>query len=155
MALVQSAWALGQKQAPVSREAGGVVCERYTFTVTSNLANGDIIELGILPAYHTVVDAVLVVDEAGTATYDVGIMSGVVGDPSSSRTCGNEFFAGAADAGDFLAGAPGLAGLADAVPAAAVDLSILRNSLLNASVMTSGSGTRCASPITVSPAMPL
>lgn len=98
MALVQSAWALGQKQAPVSREAGGVVCERYTFTVTSNLADGDIIELGILPAYHTVVDAVLVVDEAGTATYDVGIMSGVVGDPSSSRTCGNEFFAGAADA---------------------------------------------------------
>lgn len=98
MALVQSAWALGQKQAPVSREAGGVVCERYTFTVTSNLAAGDIIELGILPAYHTVVDAVLVVDEAGTATYDVGIMSGVVGDPSSSRTCGNEFFAGAADA---------------------------------------------------------
>ncbi len=98
MALVQSAWALGQKQAPVSREAGGVVCERYTFTVTSNLAAGDIIELGILPAYHTVVDAVLVVGEAGTATYDVGIMSGVVGDPSSSRTCGNEFFAGAADA---------------------------------------------------------
>lgn len=98
MALVQSAWALGQKQAPVSREAGGVVCERYTFTVTSNLSAGDIIELGILPAYHTVVDAVLVVDEAGTATYDVGIMSGVVGDPSSSRTCGNEFFAGAADA---------------------------------------------------------
>lgn len=98
MALVQSAWALGQKQAPVSREAGGVVCERYTFTVTSNLAAGDIIELGILPAYHTVVDAVLVVDEAGLATYDVGIMSGVVGDPSSSRTCGNEFFAAAADA---------------------------------------------------------
>lgn len=98
MALVQSAWALGQKQAPVSREAGGVVCERYTFTVTSNLAAGDIIELGILPAYHTVVDAVLVVDEAGLATYDVGIMSGVVGDPSSSRTCGKEFFAAAADA---------------------------------------------------------
>lgn len=99
MALVQSAWALGQKQAPVSREAGGVVCERYSFTINANLADGDIIELGILPAYHTVVDAILVVDEAGTATYDVGIMSGVVGDPSSSRTCGNELFAGAADAG--------------------------------------------------------
>lgn len=98
MALFQSPWATGQKQAPTSREAGGVVCERYSFTVSANVAENDIIELGILPALHTVVDAVLIVDEAGTATYDVGIMSGVVGDPSASRTCGNELFASAADA---------------------------------------------------------
>lgn len=98
MALFQSKWGTGLKQAPVSGEAGGVVCERYSFTISADVAANDIIELGILPAYHTVVDAILIVDEAGTATYDVGIMSGVVGDPSASRTCGNELFAGAADA---------------------------------------------------------
>lgn len=98
MALFQSKWATGLKQAPVSREAGGVVVERYSFTITADMLANDIIELGILPAYHTVVDAILVVDEAGTATYDVGIMSGVVGVPDAARTCGNELFASVADA---------------------------------------------------------
>lgn len=98
MAITQGKWASGQKIAPVSREAGGVVCERYSFVIGADLAINDIIELGILPAYHTVVDATLIVDEAGTATYDVGIMSGTVGSPDGARTCGNELFAGAADA---------------------------------------------------------
>lgn len=100
MSLFQSDWGAGRKMAPVSREAGTVKCERYTYTIPTgtNLADGDIIELGVLPAYHTVVEAILVADEIGTATIDVGIMSGKVGDPSASRTSGNEFFAGAADA---------------------------------------------------------
>jgi hypothetical protein len=100
MSIIQSDWGAGRKMAPVSREAGTVKCERYTYTIPAGLAvaDGDIIELGILPAYHTVVDAILVLDEAGTATYDVGIMSGKVGDPSASRTSGNELFAAAADA---------------------------------------------------------
>lgn len=100
MAIVKSEWGALRKVAPVSCEAGTVKAERYTYTVAAGttLADGDIIELGILPAYHTVVDAILVLDEAGTATYDVGIMSGTVGSPDQARTSGNEFFAGAADA---------------------------------------------------------
>lgn len=98
MALFQSDWGKRIKQAPTSREAGGVVCEKYTYTVTGNLAAGDIIELGVLPAYHDVVDAVLILDEAGTATYDLGIMSGEVGSPDPARTSGAQFFSGVADA---------------------------------------------------------
>jgi hypothetical protein len=98
MALFQSNWGKGIKQAPVSREAGGVVCEKYTFTITADMAAGDILELGILPAYHTVVDAVLILPELGSATYDVGIMSGTVGSPDSARTSGDQYFDGVADA---------------------------------------------------------
>lgn len=98
MAIVQSPWGALRKQAPVSCEAGGVVAEKYKFVITGDLAANDIIELAVLPAYHTIVDAILIVDEAGTATYDVGIMSGVLGSPDQARTCGNELFAGAADA---------------------------------------------------------
>lgn len=98
MAIVQSPWGALRKQAPVSREAGGVVAEKYKFVVTADMAANDIIELAVLPAYHTIVDAILIVDEAGTATYDVGIMSGTLGSPDQARTCGNELFAGAADA---------------------------------------------------------
>jgi hypothetical protein len=98
MSIVQSPWGAARKQAPVSREAGGVVAEKYKFVITQDLADGDIIELAVLPAYHTIVDAILVTDETGTATFDVGVMSGVVGSPDQARTCGNELFAGAADA---------------------------------------------------------
>lgn len=98
MAIVQSEWARGKKMAPTADCAGDVVSEKFSFTIASDLASGDIIELGVLPAYHDVVDAVLIVDEAGTATYDVGIMSGTFGSVDQSRTCGAEFFSGAADA---------------------------------------------------------
>jgi hypothetical protein len=93
MAIKQSAWATGQKQAPFSREANGVVVERFTYTINADLAIGDIIELGVLPAYHFPVDAVLVTGAMGTSdTADVGIMSGTVGDAISVRTCGAELF---------------------------------------------------------------
>jgi hypothetical protein len=100
MAIVQSSWGALKRQAPVSSEAGTVKVERYTYTVPAGLTLNvnDIIELAILPAYHTVVDATLVVDEAGTATYDVGIMSSIPGDTDQARTCGNELFAAAVDA---------------------------------------------------------
>lgn len=99
MAIVQSPWGALKRQAPVSEEAGTVKVERYTYTVPAGvtLAVNDIIELAILPAYHTVVDATLVSDDVGTATFDVGIMSSIPGDTDQARTCGNELFAGAAD----------------------------------------------------------
>lgn len=100
MAIVQSAWGALRKQAPVSEEAGTVKCERYTYTIPASvtLNVGDIIELAVLPAYHTIVDATFIPDETGTATYDVGVMSGILGSPDQARTCGNELFASAADA---------------------------------------------------------
>lgn len=101
MALVQSDWGLGRKQAPVSREGGGVVVEKFTYTVTSDLAIGDKIELGILPAYHHNVDATLIIDGMGASvTANVGIMSGSVGSPDAARTVGNEMFAAADVASD-------------------------------------------------------
>lgn len=98
MAIVKSDWGSLRKQAPVSGEAGGVVAEKYKFVITADLNVNDIIELGVLPAYHTIVDAILITDETGTATFDVGIMSGILGSADQARTCGNELFAGAADA---------------------------------------------------------
>lgn len=100
MAIVQSPWGALRRQTSVSGEAGAVKTERFTFTVPAGLTllANDIIELCVLPAYHTVVDAILVIDEAGTATYDVGLMSGTPGDTDQARTAGNELFAGAADA---------------------------------------------------------
>lgn len=95
MAIKHSAWANGQKAAPVSREANGLVVERFTFTITEDLASGDIVELAVLPAYHYPVDAVLVSGALGASvTVDIGIMSGDVGSPDSNRTSGDELFDG-------------------------------------------------------------
>lgn len=120
MPVFQNDWGRGIKQAPVSREAGGVVEERYTFTISANLAAGDIVELGILPAYHNVVDAILILPETGTATYDLGIMSGAVGSPDNARTSGAQYFSGVADATVHRLALPG----AFTVPATDVDRSI-------------------------------
>lgn len=98
MAIVQSRWGAGQKIAPVSREAGGAVVEKYEFVVTADLASTDIVELGVLPSYHTVVDAVLLTGDLGSGvTVDVGIMSGTVGSTDTARTSGNQLFGSAAN----------------------------------------------------------
>lgn len=88
----QSEWVLGRKQTPTSREAGSVVAQRFEVTAGA-LASSDIVELAVLPAHHTIVDAILDMDtlDAGI-TADVGIMSGTVGDPDNARTCGSELF---------------------------------------------------------------
>jgi hypothetical protein len=79
--------------------AGDVVVNEYFYdlTVAQNIVN-DIIDIGVLPAYHTVVDMVLVPDDLDTnaspaVALDVGLMSGTVGDTVTARTCGAEFFA--------------------------------------------------------------
>lgn len=97
MAIKQSPWGAGLRQAPVSDNAGTVVCAKYRMNLTENLAAGDILELGVLPSYHTVVDAILVAPDLGAGvTIEVGIMSGTVGSPDNSRTSGNELFQGTA-----------------------------------------------------------
>lgn len=90
---IQSDWVLGHKQTPTSREAGGVVAQRFEATIGADLDVGDIVELAVLPAYHTVVDAILDTEALGTdVNVDVGVMSGAVGDPDNTRTCGDELF---------------------------------------------------------------
>lgn len=61
------------------------------------LAN-DLIDIGILPANHTVHDMIIDTDDLDSnatplISVDVGMMSGTPGDTVSARTVGQEFFA--------------------------------------------------------------
>lgn len=97
MALFQSKWGNGKKAAAVSREARGVVVERFEYEIDEDLAIGDEIEIGRLPAYHFPVDAVLINEALGASvTVDVGIMSGDAGANDAARTVGDELFDGTA-----------------------------------------------------------
>lgn len=99
MALYQSKWATRQRITPNSGCAGAEVAQlfEYTLSAAEALAANDIIELAVLPAGNVVTDAILVCDDldtSGSATlaFDVGLMSGEVGD-TGARTCGAELFA--------------------------------------------------------------
>lgn len=95
MALLQSFWATGQRMTPVGACAGDEVAQLFEYALPAALAAGDIIELAMLPAFNSPTDAVLVCDELDTGAvlaFDVGIMSGEVGDKDSVRTCGAELF---------------------------------------------------------------
>lgn len=98
MTIRKSDWALGNKVAPVSREARGVVAELYQFLITEDVAAEDIIELAVLPAYHRIVSATLIPegDLGEGVTANVGIMSGAIGENDDNRTMGTELFEGAA-----------------------------------------------------------
>lgn len=83
--------------------AGDIVRNRYVIDLSETplkgvtLQAGDIIDLGPLPANYRVMDVILDSDDldsngSPTLAFDVGIMSGKVGDTVSSRTCGAEFF---------------------------------------------------------------
>lgn len=98
MAIVQSLWGKGQKVAPLSGMAGVTQVEKFSIALTTDAGASDIIELGVLPAGATVVDAILVSDELGTITLSAGLMSGTVGSTDAGRTCGTELFSAAADA---------------------------------------------------------
>jgi hypothetical protein len=76
--------------------AGDVVVNRfYVDLAAADLVLNNVIDLGILPAGHTVTDAILIPDDLDTGTgitLDVGIMSGTPGDGVSARTVGQELF---------------------------------------------------------------
>ena len=99
MAIRQSKHAKNQIAVAVSAGANQLVVNDYFYDLpTAQNVTGDIIEMGILPAYHTVSDVVLIADDldAGTAiSLDAGLMSGTPGDAVSARTCGAELFSGA------------------------------------------------------------
>lgn len=82
-----------------SGEAGNVIVNDYFYDLpTAQNVTGDIIDMGVLPAYMTVSDVVLVADDIDSgagAVLDVGIMSGSPGDTNTDRTCGAEIFSGA------------------------------------------------------------
>lgn len=124
MALIQSGWATRQRNTPSAGCAGIVVAQLFEIKLPAvALASGDIIELAVLPAYNTVIDAILVADDLDTGgsaalTLDVGVMSGDVGDTEAVRTCGAEIFSGS-NVGQ--AGGTARATLASAFTIAAAD----------------------------------
>jgi hypothetical protein len=98
MALFQSKYVAGGLRVPAPQWAGAPAVVRFDHALSVAPALNDIIELGVLPQYCSVVDMILVPDDLdsnGTPllALDVGIMSGTVGDPDAGRTVGNEFFA--------------------------------------------------------------
>ena len=114
MALLQGDTPLGNRPVPTPSTAAETTAAvfEYKFAAGKTASVGDIIEIGVLPAYAIPVDAHLDVDDLDTngtptITLDVGLMSGQVGallnDDASARTIGSEFFAAAtqAQAGGF------------------------------------------------------
>ena len=82
---------------PISDGAGEVVASRGIFPIIAAVPLNDVIELVILPEDHVPVDFTLDLDDLDTATglvLDVGLITGVPGDVSASRVCGQEFAAG-------------------------------------------------------------
>lgn len=97
MATILSKYATGQIATPVSPAAGiPVVLDYFVDLTVAQLALNNIVDIGILPAGHTVGDMILIPDDLDTGTtvaLDVGLMSGTPGDAVSVRTSGAEFFA--------------------------------------------------------------
>lgn len=100
MAAVTKVSKFSTRQLPVVTGdcAGDVVVNEYFIDVTAAQIDADnMFDLGPLPANHTMVDAILIPDDLDTGgspalTLDVGILSGEVGDATSDRTIGAEFF---------------------------------------------------------------
>lgn len=99
MAILASKFAQGTLGYVTGDCAGDVVVNDYFVDLTAGqIVLNDIIDLGTLPANHTISDAILIVGDldtngAPTIALDVGIMSGTPGDTLSVRTCGNELYA--------------------------------------------------------------
>lgn len=80
-------------------QAGQVVVNDFFIDLAAgDLVTGKTFDLGVLPAFHSVVDAILIPDDidtggAAAVTLDVGLLSGTVGDSVSDRTMADEIFA--------------------------------------------------------------
>lgn len=124
MAIYQSGWATRQRNTANSGCAGAEIAQMFEFELPSAaLLVNDIIEIGVLPANNAISDAILISDDLDTdaapaIAFDVGLMSGEVGDKVSVRTCGAEVFA-ASNVGQ--AGGVARATLATAFTTAASD----------------------------------
>lgn len=97
MATVLSAWAKGQRTPARPQSAGAVHAAKFEFdfSTVAYTASGNVLELGILPAFADIVDAVLIPEgNFGGVTVSVGLLAGEVGD-TSVRVQGTEIFAAA------------------------------------------------------------
>lgn len=102
MALFFSKHVAGPHRIPTPSAAGEVVAVRFGHLLTTaQHVTGNIVELGVLPANCTVVDAIFDADDIDSATtleLDIGLMSGLPGETldeqGNARTCGDELFDG-------------------------------------------------------------
>lgn len=103
MAIVKSRWAKGLRTWTRPQTHGAIHCTHYIYDLTAEgaLGAGDILELGVIPPYARLVEAMLITEGVFTGlTADVGVMTGDVGsdfmpDGTTARTSGNEFYAAA------------------------------------------------------------
>lgn len=103
MAIVKSRWAKGLRTWVRPQTHGAIHCTHFSYDlgVEGALAAGDILELGVLPPYARIADAVLITEGVFTGlTADVGLMTGELGqdfmpDGTTARTSSNEFYAAA------------------------------------------------------------
>ena len=81
-ALIQTDWAIGKLAMPQANDASLVGVRLVKSLSVAENVTGNIIEMGILPAYTQILDAMLDADSlaASAMTMDVGIMSGTAGD---------------------------------------------------------------------------
>ena len=94
--LKQSQWAQGLVQTPRPQTHGAVHVAHFVFPVTAALSTGDIIEIGELPPFARITDAVIFSEGTFTGiTGTVGIMSGEYGNLDESRTSDDLIFDGA------------------------------------------------------------
>lgn len=84
-ALIQTVWATGKNGMPTASDADAICVRLEHNLLVAQQVTGNIIEMGILPAYNTIFDAFLDSDAlaASALTLDVGIMSGTAGDPDA------------------------------------------------------------------------
>lgn len=94
MAIIQSDFAQAKRHAVVPDCAGDVATMVFDFTLPTSASTGDILEIGVLPSYCKLVDAVLI-SSASLTDVNVGLMSGAVGS-TGVRTSGVEYFDGSA-----------------------------------------------------------
>lgn len=94
MTVFRSDIATGIKPTGRPQTAGAVHCQRVTFVFSSTFtAASDKLDLGVLVAGATIVDAILVPEGTLTdATAKIGLMSGSVGSLDNARTVGSEVF---------------------------------------------------------------
>lgn len=144
MALIQSAWATGANPVARPQSAFAVHTELFIIDIpAAGVAIADIIELGVLPPYSTIVDyALITTGSLGAGTVTVGFMSGETGETTnadgSARTVGAELFA----ASTVINGAVLRMSKTDALIAAPSDKDRSIGILLAGAAITAGAGKR-------------
>lgn len=95
MAIIQSAWAKGQRMAVRPQTAGANHVQKFSFDFSSQaVASTDILEIGELPPFAQISHATIVPEGDFTGiTADIGLMSGAYGDATdTARTSGAQIF---------------------------------------------------------------